>query len=631
MCGLAGLIALDIRLVPARAIDAMRDAIGFRGRDAHSEWTDERYVRLAHSRLSIIDLESGGQPMRDVDGRLTIVFTGEIYNYIELRAEYERRGARFRTHSDTEVILEGFKLRGPAVCEDLNGMFAFALWDSARRELTLARDHLGKKPLFWYATTSFVAFSSTLRAFEGLEGWTGELSAAGVALYSILSNFPEDVTVYKQARRIPYASWAVVAPGDSFLKPRRYWRMSFGEKSSQPFASALDEYGALVSDATRIRLRSDVPVALTFSAGVDSGTIAAVAARVLRVPLRCCTIDSGTLGRPSPDSVRAREVAQLLGLDWQHVPFDMVARPDPFPTLDQAYNQYDEPCQNMNVPLSQQLYAAMKPHATVVLSGNGADELFSGYVGDERIRQQDLALRMVPSLRRIPHSLRRGPFSSPYFDRPLLDAWVDTVLAAAPLDGIDAEEVAERLRVISAEMAACGVQDRMDLQMFLQLTCMTADSNYRIPDISGLVAQVEVRSPFLDVRIVEFAARLPHAWKVARMFSPDGNKHLPKAFYERYVPQTTARVPKRGLGYDMRLDRKIHDDPAFLRAFADAYASLESFGIPAGRYRNAWNEYVRRPLAAIGGSPYAPLMVNGFMLSEWLTLRERSRAIPFLS
>src|SRR3954447_8527179 len=275
MCGISGAITAHAEPVELRA--SMQDAILFRGRDAQGAWSAPGVV-LAQARLAVIDLVGGDQPMTDSSGRFTIVYSGEVYNYRELRAEYEGKGARFRTQSDTEVVLEGFKLKGRDVCRDLNGMFAFAVWDAQRSELVLARDRLGKKPLYWFGSADAVWFSSTLDAFTDIPGWTGTLSNTSLALYGLLGSFPADRTIYEQARSVPAGCTLTARPGRAPIVDR-YWRLTFHRGTRARVADVEEEYEELLTDAIRLRLRSDVPLALTFSGGVDSGTIAALCAR----------------------------------------------------------------------------------------------------------------------------------------------------------------------------------------------------------------------------------------------------------------------------------------------------------------------------------------------------------------
>ena len=236
--------------------------------------------------------------MADEHERYVLVFNGAIYNYRELRDDYSRRGAKFRTHSDTEVILHGFVLKGERVLDDLNGMFAFAIWDRQERRLFLARDRLGKKPLFWCRVGDALVFASTIDAFRGIGGWSDRLSEAGVTLYSFLGGFPRETTAFAQAHALPPASLAWFSPGDARPRVSRYWLPRYADKARGRESDFLDEYGELLADAVRLRLRSDVPLALSFSGGTDSGTIAALAKTRFNVQFSIAT-RSTTTRRPT--------------------------------------------------------------------------------------------------------------------------------------------------------------------------------------------------------------------------------------------------------------------------------------------------------------------------------------------
>lgn len=619
MCGLAGYIGKDIGGVSGEVGDCMRGNIVFRGRDAQGEWSDGERVQLFHSRLSIIDLEGGGQPMTDHGGRYVIIFNGEVYNYRELRRSLESQGAVFRTQSDTEVVLEGYKLRGRSVCRDLNGMFAFAIWDRQVKELFIARDHLGKKPLFWCAMNGLFYFASNLTAFRSIPGWTGALSRSSIAQYGILGAFSEGLTIFKHVHALPYASHATVRPGDTDLRPERYWRMDFSRKSRAGFSELLSEYEELLCDATKIRLRADVPLALTFSGGVDSGTLAAVCAQKLDTRLACYTVDYHTEEDPSEETINAERVARMLGLDWHYIHFDYNA--DILSELESSYSWYDQPCQQMALVYSLRLYQAIKPHATVVLSGNGADELFTGYIGDERLRRQDTLLRLIRPFR----PLLRGTRVSPWLRKPLPEAFSETILNGWQLrdaKGGLLDEVARGAHTLAEEMRRCGVTSRMDFAMFNALTSGAVDSNYRLPDISGLAAQVEVRSPFLDYRMVQFAARLPHRFKVTRSFRKTRTKYLPRQYYLRYVPEDIAYSPKKGMGANLRWDLDIVRDRKFGKRFNEAFDALDDAGLRSQRFRSAFAGYaadVKAGRAVV--SRHAGVMMNGFMLGAWLQMQ----------
>jgi asparagine synthase (glutamine-hydrolysing) len=612
MCGISGVFDSSGGVPEVSA--SMRDAILFRGRDAQAAWSAPG-IALAQARLAIIDPYGGDQPMTDETGRFTIVYSGEVYNYRELREQYERAGARFRTQCDTEVVLEGFRLKGREVCRELNGMFAFAVWDAERRELVLARDGLGKKPLFWYAAGGRVWFSSTLDAFTDVPGWTGALSHASLALYTALGSVPADRTVYEQGRTVP-AGCTVTVAADHPPAVERYWRLQFGRARRASAADVAEEYEELLVDAIRLRLRSDVPLALTFSGGVDSGTIAALCAQRLGMPLTCYTVDHHTPEDPSEETRNAERAARELGVDWRYIHYDY--RRDVLDELQASYAPYDQPSQQLALVYSRRLYQSIRPHATVVLSGNGSDELFTGYMGDEAVRRRDLIAGPLRPLAPLLARTGRGPAT---LRLGIVEGWAATMAAEVSAQAVDpaaAEEARAAVRRLADEAHASGVRTFLDFKMWADLSFGTVDANYRLPDISGLEAQVEVRSPFLDQRMVEFAARLPPRHKVARPLRGPVTKALPKRAYARMVSADIAYSRKKGMGSNIRWDRLVAGDAGFHEAFADAYAALDDAGIASASSRSAWERFRTERAAGRRGAEHGGRMMAGFMLGRWL-------------
>jgi asparagine synthase (glutamine-hydrolysing) len=617
MCGIAGYMSTALLSVPERAKKTLRDAILFRGRDAQAEWSDDKNVHLFHARLSIIDLTLGGQPMHDASGRYVIVYNGEIYNYRELRDAYRRAGACFTTQSDTEVILEGYRLKGDRVCVDLNGMFAFAIWDTVEKRLFLARDRLGKKPLYWAVLGGVFCFASTLDAFQDIPGWQSTLSSEGILFYSLTGTFAKGATIYKQGQSLPAGCHARVRFGaDMRPETEAYWRPDFRRKSKHIFSELLEEYEALLTNSIDIRMRSDVPVALTFSGGVDSGTIAGIVTRRLHKQLACYTVDYHTYDDPSDESLIAENVARRLNLPWHSVHYDYHRQI--LPELESAYRYFDQPCHQLALTYSARLYESIKPYATVLLSGNGADELFTGYIGDEKIRLKGWVIERTRWLRPLIGNV------SPYLRMGLSEAYVESLTAQALSVGASGDVLAEFVsdaQALADEAQEWGAESALDLKMFVALRYSGVDSNFRIPDVTGMAAQVEVRCPFLDYRMVEFAARLPHRYKVANVFSARKNKFLPKSYYERYVPSEIAWSPKKGMGWNLRWDRSIALDPTFSLAFDRAWRSMEAIGMATGHFRDAWKSYVDDVHSGITFSPHAKVMMNGLMLGFWLAQR----------
>ena len=455
-----------------------------------------------------------------------------------------------------------------------------------------------------------------LMRFREIPGWQSILNPGAILFCGLTGTFAKGCTIYKQAHALPPACYALVKL-DSSLQPKitTYWRWECGQKSKHNLPELLDEYKSLLSDSINIRLRSDVPLALTFSGGVDSGTIACIAARKLGQQLACYTVDYNTKEDPSEETFNARAVAEQLGLSWHYIHFDYHRQL--LSELADAYRFYDQPCQQIALTYSRRLYEAVKPFATVVLSGNGADELFTGYIGDEKIRLKGWGIEATKWLR----PFLRNSQVSPYLRMSLPDAYGEGLIASAKSVGADEEVLAEfasGVRVLAEEALECGAESALDLKMFVSLRYSGVDSNFRIPDISGLAAQVEVRSPFLDYRMVEFAARLPHRYKVGNVFSAKKNKFLPKCYYERHVSAGIAWSHKKGMGWNLRWERSIANDPTFAAAFDQAWQSIDRVGMDSAPFRAAWKNYVADFKSGKQLSRHARTMMNGVMLGFWL-------------
>jgi asparagine synthase (glutamine-hydrolysing) len=556
--------------------------------------------------------------MVDPSSRYVIVFNGEIYNYLELRKSYAAAGASFRTHSDTEVILEGFKLKGERVCQDLNGMFAFAIWDTREKKLFLARDRLGKKPLYWTNLGGRFYFASSLDAFWSIPGWTGELSKLNLDAYAALGSFLPGETAFRQARALPAASYAWVDTKHISPKSSTYWRLDFSKKLPVSLEAALEEFENLIANAVDIRLRSDVPVALTFSGGVDSGIIAAVAKKFSGKQLSCWTIDYDTEDDHSEEKDIARRVADILGLEWHFKHFDY--KRELLSALHAALEFVDQPCGHIAISYSRQLYAAISPDAKVVLSGNGADELFLGYNGNEQLVAMDAAKSRASWLahwwrRSMPGGVARYQNQSSKFLADYQADFIRANLDYYPEDG-DPEP---RIQAIHADIIASGVISHADLYTYMGLRFYTTEPNFQIPDIIGLSEQVEVRSPFLDHRVVEFATSLPSEFKVGDTSSPDRNKLLLKTYYQKFVPVDIAWAPKKGMGCNLRYDRTLASDHDLVAAYEALLAKIHSAGLPAEKYKTAWEDYRLEKQFGVEFPSSAREMSAGLMLGLWLS------------
>jgi len=614
MCGISGVIGHE----PGRSNLDLLGPIEFRGRDSSGIWAGDIGVRLGHTRLAIIDPHGGAQPMVSHCGNFVITFNGTIYNYVEIRERLKALGGEFHTQSDTEVILEGYRIMGNRVFPELNGAFALGIWDRRQRELTLVRDRLGKKPLFWRVLNDCLEFGSSLNLFVDA-GKNIELNNSAILNAALFNSFVGDETIYSDVKSLLPASILKFEQGvGASPEIQRYWALDFDRKHRSSLRSSLWEYREILTDALEIRLRSDVPIGMTFSGGVDSGTLAALVSQDLERPMKYFTIDYDSVADPSREVAASRSVAATLGLDWRLIQFDYHTQM--LDGLDAAYRPYDAPTAKMDIVFVDLLYRALADHVKVVLSGNGADEIFMGYSHDHRIRaasQLGLLARPLRTLSRRSSRLSRIAADP-------LTAW--SLGMAHELNKLDVDEGAlaslqAAVARIVAEMRSHGVRDRIDIATYLRLRYYGADANFRVPDISGYNAGIEVRSPFLDHRVVEFAAALPARWKTRRILGGK-NKFLPKVLYASFVGRELAFEPKRGMAANIRWNESIWKDATYRRAFLESYDALDSCGVGSQWARRSWESYLQR--SAAGQPPGSPdAMMTGFMVGRWLLRHQK--------
>ena len=406
MCGIAGLI--DSALAGSDSLGkrakAMADAIAYRGPDGAGVWSDPQAgVALSHRRLAIIDLTStGAQPMHSADGRWVISFNGEIYNAETIAAGPALSGVKRRGTSDTEVILESLARRGvDRTLDDLNGMFAIALWDRATRTLHLVRDRLGIKPLFYAQTASGLYFASELKAFAAA-GLEFEIDPASVASFLRFAYVPAPFSIYRNVSKVMPGE-VVSVRLDAPIERRIYWNLNDVAAAGQanPFtgsdAEAEEKLNAILGDAVSGQMMSDVPLGAFLSGGIDSSTVVALMVAARRGPVRTFSIGFPDLGYD--ESIHAKAVARHLGTVHQEL---TVTAAEALGTVPGLAAMYDEPFADSSQIPTYAVSKMTREHVTVALSGDGGDELFAGYnrygLADGRLRQ----------LSRLPLPLRRG-------------------------------------------------------------------------------------------------------------------------------------------------------------------------------------------------------------------------------
>ena len=613
MCGIFGYV-FGSAPPDAEALGRVASHVAYRGKDERGVYRDARCY-LAHYRLSIISPAGGQQPMRDRSGRYVLVLNGEIYNYLELRRELETSGCRFSTQTDTEVLLEGLRAEGTAFLEKVEGMFAAALWDRREEQLTLMRDPLGKKPLMvWDTPDGGVAFGSSLASFRSLPGWQEDVSRAALIQLIRTGFVPAPLTIYTRARK--------VGPGwvERFHVPSRTWQrwqyatLQFKESAVMP------EEDALMCDLRRSlawRLRADVPVAMTFSGGVDSGVLACLATDLdRRLPL--FNIDYEEEGNPRSERRIARLAAQRLGANLVEEDFVPEAL---FRDLPEAYRYYDEPSAQLPVVYVYQILQAIRKRGIkVVLTGNGGDELFFGYAGDHRYRLiNDLLQAVLPwcPSRLLPGRLRRLKRLgwTAFLVEKERQAIADLAVAFGWNPDAILAESAGYLQYYRDAAEAAKFRRFTDYVLWRNLYFSGWSPNFLLPDISGMQAQVEVRSPFLDWRFIQRLTSIDERLRVGSYFSDRQNKAMLKRFYAGRLGNDLAYETKRGMGMNIRWDMwMVHEPP--VRSFVESSLQLLGrYDIHPQWFLEHFQRYGRAPHPA---SPSGAQVVTGLMLALWL-------------
>jgi asparagine synthase (glutamine-hydrolysing) len=565
VCGIAGVLLSSPDLpVDAGLLRGMGDAIAHRGPDAEGFWS-EPGVGLVHRRLSIIDLAGGDQPIANEDGSLQVVFNGEIYNFQELRAGLEARGHRFRTRSDTEVLVHLYEEHGEHLVERLRGMFAFALWDRPRRRLLLARDRLGIKPLYVYRDGEKLLFASEPKALLAHPGLTAEVDPAALEDYLAFGMVPGRRSIFRGVEKLPPAHVLVVTPDRLGATPRRYWRLRVEADGSRTAEQWQEEVRAKIDEAVRLHLIADVPVGAFLSGGVDSSVVVASSAGRTQGPLQTFAI--GFREESFSELPYARRVAEQFGTT--HV--EEVVTPDAVSLVDELTHYFDEPFADASAVPTYLVSRLASRSVKVALSGDGGDEAFGGY---SRYAHD---LREASVRRRLPGWFRRGVLG------PLARLWpkadwlpralrAKTALTNLSLDaaGAYANTLALcrpplRRRLLAPDLAA-GLNghrpealvcdgyaaappgDALAGMIAADVAVVLPDDFLVKVDRASMACGLEVRPPFLDHELLEVAARVPSRWKVHK----GETKWLLKEAYRGRLSDDTLRRPKHG--FEMPID-----------------------------------------------------------------------------
>ncbi|PEQ10624.1 asparagine synthetase B [Novosphingobium sp. PC22D] len=560
MCGIAGIFHCETAkpVDPAR-VERMCDAIAHRGPDGHGVWTAPG-VGLGHRRLSIIDVAGSPQPMPSSDGRVMLVFNGEIYNYRELRRELAAEGATFRTDGDSEVIIAAWQRWGADCLSRLHGMFAFAIYDLEARTLFLARDRLGVKPLFYAPLADgSVIFASELKALLAHPSLRREIDPLAIEDYLAWGYVPDHAAIVKGVRKLGAGHFLLLRQGGGLPAESQWWDISFAERRRGSVADLEAELVHLLRDAVTSRMVADVPLGAFLSGGVDSSSVVALMAEASANPVKTCSIGFDVAA--VDETSHARAIAQRFGTDHR----ERLVSPDDFALSERLAAMFDEPFADASALPTLRVCELARETVTVALSGDGADEAFAGYRRHVFQRAEDRVRALLPA------GMRRGVFGALGAVYPKAD-WAPRALRAkstflalaedgpsgyARAVGVTPSELRtqiyseqfERLRgAYRAEDRMCalmrGAPARSDLDraQYADLKVWLPGDILTKVDRTSMAVSLEAREPLLDHRLIEFAATLPEGLRIRR----GQGKWLMKRAMGRYLPDDILYRPKQG-------------------------------------------------------------------------------------
>ena len=550
MCGIVGCTETLAELTRAR------DSMSHRGPDdAGLTWTSsgEHDVGLAQRRLAIIDCSPAGhQPMADPQQEMTIVFNGEIYNFLELRRELESLGHRFRSRSDTEVLLAAYRQWGEDCPKRLNGMFAFCIYDTPRQKLFLARDRAGEKPLFYRHADGRLIFASEVKALLQLPGVSRRLNYEALEFYLAYGYVPGDMCMLQEIKKLPQGHAMLYDLAKDDLRIWRYWQLP--EHQTDPNVSddeLVDEFESLLEDSVRRQLVADVPVGVLLSGGLDSSLVTAMVARASSKPVKTFTVTFPGHGS-FDESPFARQVANHFGTE--HI--ELVGESASVDLLPMLAQQFDEPLADHSMIPTYLVSRMIRQHATVALGGDGGDELFGGYFQHSWIQQLEQRRRFVPQFL---FDLLRNPaqhlIPTGMRGRNYLLALMQNVPNGIAQFNLYFDSATRRELLAPSAVSPHSTPERFKVELASRFdsTLLKATGvdfmTYLVDDIlvkvdrSSMLASLEVRAPFLDHRLIDFAfGRVPDRLKA----TANERKILPRKLGAKLLPASLDLRRKQG-------------------------------------------------------------------------------------
>lgn len=559
MCGITGFVNANGYAADRDLLEAMNHALAHRGPDDDGFYINGS-VGLAMRRLAIIDLATGKQPIYNTDRSKSLVFNGEIYNYQELRRDLEKRGHQLYTKSDTEVVIKLYDEMGPESLDLLRGMFAFAIWDEKERSLFVARDRVGKKPvLYSHLANGDLIFGSEFQALLRHPSVSREVDMNAIDDYMSFLCVPAPRTAFKSIRKLEPGHWLRWKDGE--IETHRYWQPDFSKKIKITEAEAIEETTRILRESTRLRMISEVPLGAFLSGGVDSSTVVALMARESERPVK--TFSIGFEEQDFSELKYARRVAEHVGAEYN----EFIVRPNALDVIPTLVEHYGEPYADSSAIPTYYVAKETRKHVTVALNGDGGDESFAGY-------ERYTAMKIAESYARVPKALRKAFVEMPVGLLPTSEIkrsrardakrflqaanlprteryfrWMSTFNRDAKRD-LYTDDFARSISgndpvsVLDKWFALANGNGTLDATLLTdQMTYLPNDLLVKV-DIATMANSLEARSPFLDHKLIEFAASLPAGIKMRGLET----KSLLKKVASRLVPKEVIYRRKMGFG-----------------------------------------------------------------------------------
>jgi asparagine synthase (glutamine-hydrolysing) len=609
MCGIAGYIDLN-SLATETVIKQMTDAISHRGPDGFGHKLFGN-IAIGHRRLSIIDLSSGAQPMSDSSGNIWITFNGELYNYLELKNELITIGYKFRTSSDTEVIIYAYQKWGETCLQKFRGMFAFAIVDLTKKKLFIARDHFGIKPLFFYKSDSIIAFGSELQQFKKLPGFDKSIDINAIDQYLWLQYIPAPLTVFKAIKKVKAAHFITIDFAGNVSEQQQYWDVDFSKKQTKTKKEWLEATDAVLKDSVKAHLISDVPFGAFLSGGIDSSLVVGYMSTLLNKQVKTFSIGF------EEEEYNELKYSEVVAKKFNTNHHTEIVKPDALTILPTLVKHYGEPFGDSSCIPTYYVCQLARKHVTMVLSGDGGDECFAGY-NSYSTYMKHLPINYRSGIKKKLYPLQEKLFPKRYPKEDTLEKWISNMsylqndwrsklwrpeyysfMANMPTGF-------EEIYAKTKNYTTVNKVQYVDMKTYMNFDILTK------VDIASMIHSLEVRTPLIDKEVWEFAANIPEEFNINNKSGEWYGKQLLKELMLKNFP--TDFVTRRKQGFGVPISKWFAQQGELNSLLHDRLLSQNSV------IKNYFNQSTILKLMEI--NHFGALWLILF-LEEWLTQFER--------